>query len=284
MCRRRPCRVVETLKPVRSEPAVVPHATADGRRLYYDSDGAGEPVLFVGDVGLGAWQWGWQHGAVAGPYEAVTADHRGVGRSEAPAGPRRLSGLVDDAVAVLRDHGSRSAHVVGCGLGGAVALALARRTERVRSLALFGTPAVGDDYDPTPLRAAPDDREALRTSLTAALSAGFVERHGDALARMAEWRAAEDAGLDAWDAQRAALEGFDPRDALYEVTVPALVVHGEADALCPAAAGRRLAEGLPRGEFHGVAEAGHLVHVEAARPVTDRLLAFLDDVGADRGG
>ncbi|MFB6127237.1 MAG: alpha/beta fold hydrolase [Halolamina sp.] len=254
----------------------MPRATNDGCRLHYDSDGAGEPVLFVGDIGFGAWQWGWQHGAVAGPYEAVVADTRGAGRSDAPAGPYRMADLADDAAAVLRDHGSRSAHVVGCGLGGAIALTLARRSERVRSLTLLGTPDCADGYDPEPLRTDPDDPAALSASLTAALSETFVEGHEDAVERMVAWRADEDAALDAWDAQRAALAGFDLRDVLYEVTVPTLVVHGEADALCPPAVGRRLAEGLPRGEFHGVADAGHLVHVEAARPVNDQLLAFLN--------
>jgi pimeloyl-ACP methyl ester carboxylesterase len=76
-------------------------------------------------------------------------------------------------------------------------------------------------------------------------------------------------------AQRAALDGFEA-GPLYEVDQPALVVHGGADRAVPAAAGRELADGLPRGEFEAYPDAGHLVCVERSQPVNDRLLGFLD--------
>lgn len=263
----------------------MPSATSHGHRIAYAADGDGDAVLFLGDVGLGAWQWGWQQPAVAGPYEGVVVETRGTGRSDAPTGPYDVDDLADDAAVVLSAAGHRSAHVVGAGLGAAVALTLARRGSRVTSLTLLGAAASGDAFDPDPLRADPDDREALRSSLRATLSAAFVERHPEEVERMVEWRAAEDAAPEARAAQAAALEGFDVADALYEITTPALVVHGADDDVCPVAAGERLAEGLPRGEFAAIADAGHLAHVEASRPVNDRLLGFLAErANADGGG
>ena len=49
----------------------MPTTTRDGVTLHYETTGDGPTVVFVGDVGYGAWLWGWHHDAVAGPYEAL---------------------------------------------------------------------------------------------------------------------------------------------------------------------------------------------------------------------
>ena len=244
--------------------------------LYYETAGSGPTVAFVGDVGYGAWQWGWQHAAVAGPYESLVADLRGTGRSDAPPGPYAVEDLVADFTTVLSDAGVRSAHVVGAGLGGMVALEAARTTARVDSLVLLGTAASGADLDLEPLWGDPDDPDALESSLAAGLSDAFVDARPDAVERMVEWRSEADADRAAWEAQAAAVADFDVSDRLYEITAPALVCHGRDDAVWPPARGEALAEGLPRGEFYGVEDAGHLVHVEASRRVNDDLIGFLD--------
>ncbi|WP_144904998.1 alpha/beta fold hydrolase [Halobellus captivus] len=247
----------------------------DGVDLYYDTAGRGETVAFVGDVGYGAWQWGWQHAAVAGPYRSLVTDLRGCGRSNAPSGPYAVADFVDDLTAVLSDAGVRSAHVVGAGLGGMVALEAARTTSRVDSLVLVGTAARGEGLDLEPLWGAPDDRGALEGSLRAGFSGSFSEARPDALAQMVDWRSAEDAARSAWEAQIAAVTDFDVSDRLYAITDPALVVHGADDAVWPFERGDALAEGLPRGELSSIEDAGHLVHIEASKRVNDDLLGFL---------
>ncbi|XVH30217.1 alpha/beta fold hydrolase [Haloferacaceae archaeon DSL9] len=244
--------------------------------LYYERDGAGDPVVFIGDIGFGAWQWGWQYAALAGPCETIVLDTRGCGRSEAPAEPCTVGDLAGDVEAVLRDANRRAAHLVGAGLGGMIALELAFATGRARSLTLIGTSADGARYDPSPLFAPPTDSEAMSASLDAAFSAPFRAEHPDALEQISAWRVDEDADRDRWDAQATAIDTFDRSDGLYEVTVPALVVHGTGDACCPIAAGRDLADGLPRGEFEAV-DAGHCAHIERSRSVNDRLVGFLSE-------
>ena len=265
----------------------MPVARNDGVSLYYETaaDGASADadtgtgtVAFVGDAGFGAWQWGWQYAALAGPYRTLVADLRGAGRSDAPPGPYSVADLAADLDAVLADASVRKAHVVGAGLGGMVALQAAREGSRVRSLSLLGTAASGEAVDPRTLYADPADESALRESLSAALSEEFLDARPDEADRIVRWRAEDDAAPDAFEAQAAAVEGFDRSDSLYEVTTPALVVHGTADAAWPAEAGRELADGLPRGEFFGVADAGHLVHAEASGTVNDRLLGFLESL------
>ncbi|QFU82190.1 alpha/beta fold hydrolase [Natronorubrum aibiense] len=255
----------------------MPTATNGSVSLYYDREGDGDPVVFVSDAGLGGWSWGWQHAALAGPAEVVVWDLRGTGRSDAPPGPYTLETLVADLEAVLADCNIRKAHLVGCGLGGAIALRAARDSSRVETLTLFGTAASGDAYALEPLFAPLDDREALRESLAAGFSDDFVASQPDVLDGIVDWRIDGDAERAGWEAQAAALEDFDARDWLVEVTQPTRVIHGSEDELVAPSAGQALARGLPRGEYTELEGAGHLCFIERSRTVNDRLVGWLAD-------
>ena len=182
----------------------MPSVNADGVSLRYETNGSGPAVVFVNDVGFGAWLWSYQHAAVAGPYEATVWDLRGTGESDAPEGPYALSTLVSDLAAVVSATGSRRVHLVGAGLGGVIALEYARRHERAASLAVLGT-APGDavDEDALSAMAAPtDDPAALAASLDTAFAPGVPEAHPDVIEQIAEWRGADDAeppaGIRKW--------------------------------------------------------------------------------------
>lgn len=256
----------------------MPTATHGDVDLFYETAGSGPTVAFVEPVGFGAWCWSWLVEALAGPFETLVWDLRGTGRSDASPGPYDVSTLAADLDAVLADHGARRTHLVGVGLGGMIALQYSREHSRAATLALLGTTADGRHVDADALeglQAPRDDREALRESLRGAFSSGVVDAHPDAVDRIAAWRADDDADPEGWDAQTAAMTGFELTD-LYEVTTPSLVVHGRDDAVVPVDAGRDLADDLPRGTFEGI-DAGHLVAAEEPTAVEDALAAHLEE-------
>lgn len=257
-------------------------ARRDGVSLYYETEGDGETVAFLGEIGFGAWQWGWQHAALAGPYEALVPDMWGTGRSDASSNSYSVENLSSDLEAIFAEHGSRRVHLVGAGLGGMVALAYAREYGRARSLTLIGTSPGGPRarLPAAPrerLFAPPDDRDALRESLSGLFSEEFIDKQPEVCEGIAKWRAAGDAGRKGWEAQNAAFEGFDASDWLYEITTPALVLHGKDDEVVPVENGRTLAEGLPKVDLEVYEDAGHGVWIERSRPVNDRILEFLDE-------
>ena len=263
----------------------VPTATWRGGSLHYATDGPadGHTVAFVNPVGYGAWVWGWQQPALAGPRETVVWDLPGTGRSD-PVPDLDVDGLADGLEAVLADHETRKVHLVGAGLGGMVALRYARRFGRARSLTLLATAATGDAVDGAALdalalpadAAGPDARASCHERFAGAFTPAFREAGEDQVDAICDWRLAEDATGAAWTAQAEAMTGF-RAGPLYEVAAPALVCHGVADPVVPEAAGRRLASDLPRGQFEAV-EGRHLAYVEHARAVTDRLEEFLAGV------
>jgi 3-oxoadipate enol-lactonase len=259
----------------------MPEVTRDGVALYYETDGHGETVAFVNDAGFGAWLWGWQYDAVAGPCETLVWDLRGTGRSDAPPGPYDVDALAADFEAVLADAGVDRAHVVGAGLGGMVALRYAREYDRARSLTLFGTASTGTAVDEQALRDLyPADDDSLEESLAGAFSPAFREAQPDLVADVCRWRSEEDAGPQATEAQLGAALSFEA-DPLYECTLPALVCHGLDDPVVPASAGQRLADDLPRGSYEPV-EGRRLCFIEHARAVTDRLLGHVEDHSSER--
>lgn len=260
----------------------VPTATADdGTTLRYAVAGEGDapPVALVNDAGFGAWAWGWQHEPLAGRRRVVTFDHRGTGDSDA-AEPYDVDRLADDLGAVLAAAAAKPAHLVGFGLGGAVALRYAR-DRGVRSLTLVGTCA-GDDIDTDGLtRCYPEgaDEAAVRATLPALFSDAFRDADPSLLERVVDWRRAEDAPPRARSAQVDAWLDFEPRP-LYELAVPAFVLRGTDDPAVDRTTAEALARDLPHGRFEAIA-GRRLAHVEASRAVNDALQTFFDEVDDD---
>ena len=244
----------------------------DGTTLRYATAGPedGEAVALVGEAGFGPWQWGWQHGAL-GPFRTLAVDLRGTG-PDAPPGPYRVGTLAADLEAVLADAGCRRAHLLGFGLGGMVCLRHAREYGRARSLSLVGTAATGDAVD----RAAFEALFEAPGMLSGAFTEAFREVRPDLVERVVAWRREEDPSPAVRESQLAAALSFEA-DSLYELPMPALVLHALDDPVVPAAAGEALADGLPRGTFEPV-EGRRLAHVEHSVAANDRLDEFLRSV------
>ncbi len=112
-----------------------------GERIYYESTGSGEVVLFSHGAGGNHAIWVHQTPVFAEKYRVVTWDQRGWGKS---SDVRGLAGDSETAVEDLRrllDHlDIDKAHLVGQSMGGwAVAGFALRYPERTRSLVLANT-------------------------------------------------------------------------------------------------------------------------------------------------
>ncbi|WP_248516701.1 alpha/beta fold hydrolase [Salinarchaeum laminariae] len=291
----------------------MPTVTNRGVEIAYETAGSGEAVAFVPTLGYGPWQLSWQVPAVAGPFRAIAMELPGTGElggplptDDAPPAPT-VSTLAAHLEAVLADAEARRVHLVGCGLGGHVALEHATQYGRARSLTLVSTtPGLPEGTMPAPngaqsggapggddavgrtdrlvdaLYAPADDNAALRSSLSHVLSPEFVAEHPDVIEGITEWRAEEDADRAGWAVQAPAFTSWEREWPLYELTEPTLVVHGGADAVVPPVNADRLAELLPTTERLAFPDAGHLVTVERSRPLNDRLVGFLEQYAADR--
>lgn len=288
------CVAVTPYPQVRARVPAADLVEVRGRSVHAPQRGAGEPVVLLHGFGASAWSWREVVARLAPSYLTVAVDLNGFGWSERPeaASAYLREGQVDTVIAVMDALGLDSAHVVGHSYGGSIAQTLAvSHPTRVRSLVLVDTARA--DYPETrrsPLAAlrALDTlfvrtfalrprqvRRALERSIaddslvTTDLVAGYLAR-----------LAVEGAGRAFWGLTRPR-RGQPPAVEPEGISAPTLVVWGEEDSLIPVEGARERARRIPRSRFVTLPAVGHLPMEEAPERLSELILAFLADPGAD---
>ena len=266
---------------------------ANGIDIEYESIGPSdaEPLLLV--MGLGAQLISWPRGfcelLAAEGFRVIRYDNRDVGLSskfddvdvDVPAAfaaalsgqrveaPYLLTDMAEDGFGVLDVLGIDSAHVVGVSMGGMIAQTMAIiRPERVRTLTSImsttGSPEVGQP--------APEAMTAL-LERPPAERAGAIE-HGVKVSRVLsgpgfpfdeDWirqRAAEsfDRCYNPDGTARqllAIMASGDRTEDLGKLTVPTLVIHGDADPLVTYSGGEATAKAVPGAQLLTIEGMGH---------------------------
>ena len=225
--------------------------------------------------GLGSpsvsYQLGFVDRLLAAGFEVIRFDNRDLGRSTRLTGPEQsydASDMADDAVAVLDAAGWDAAVVFGQSMGGMIAQQLAidhpaRVTHLISLMSSTGHRTVGGSSDSVRdalLAVAPDDRD------------GWLDHRVETERFWAspelwdpDWVRAKgiemfDHGVDPLGTQRqyqAVLASPIRDEMLASVSVPALVMHGSADALIDPSAGRHTAACLPNGRYVEIDGLGH---------------------------
>lgn len=95
------------------------YADINGAKLYYEAAGEGHPLVFLHAGVANLHMWDDQFTAFADHYRVVRYDHRSFGQSSAPAGPASAAADVHE---LLRSLNISKAYMVGCSMGGGMAL------------------------------------------------------------------------------------------------------------------------------------------------------------------
>jgi pimeloyl-ACP methyl ester carboxylesterase len=257
--------------------------TPDGTELFYRDWGAGRPVVFVHGMLMSSDMWQYQMLHLAeGGFRAVAYDRRGHGRSDDPGKGYEFDTLADDLAALLDGLDLTGITLVGHSMGGGeVARYLSRHgSRRVSRIALVSSTVPKLNTDPE-ARAALLDQ--LRSSYgqwvaeNAALSFGDG-LHGCAIPQLEKDRVIRDwmgVSLGAAVACMAANMRADFDAELTNITVPALVLHGDHDAFAPLeTCGRRSADLIPHSQLVVYSNAAHMPHLSHREQLNADLLAF----------
>lgn len=115
----------------------MPVADSSGTSIYYETHGAGSPIVFVHGSGGNHAAWWQQVAALRDRYTVVTLDLRGFGNSQSDSDAYDAQDFPGDIVAVLEHADLTDAVLVGQSIGAAAALKAALRVpERVRGVIL----------------------------------------------------------------------------------------------------------------------------------------------------
>jgi pimeloyl-ACP methyl ester carboxylesterase len=257
--------------------------------LYYETFGRQDaPVLLLVN-GLGSqcinFKVEFCEKFAARGFRVVRFDNRDVGLSThlEEGSKYTVEDMAEDAFAVLDAIGATSAHIAGWSMGGMIVQAMAlRHPDRVLSMtSVMSAPgALTGERDPDVVAAfsapAATTREEAAERHLAGLKAWGSPACYDVERITADAYAAFDRSWDPGGRQRqmmAVAASPSREEALRALTVPTLVVHGDADRLVPLEFGRRTALAVPGAELEIVAGMGH----DYPPQFWDRLVELISD-------
>ena len=259
-----------------------------------DTGGDGRPVVLIHGWPLSGASWSGQEPTLgAAGYRVLTYDRRGFGRSDKPGADCSYDydTLTDDLDAVLSDLDLRDVTLVGFSMGGGeVARYLGTHgADRVRS-AVFAAaipPCLRKDdshpdgaLDDATVQQMQADLEADPAGFLDGFTRTFFSADGELKVTEEQRQEALRLALDAdVHGARECIASWveDFTQDLAKVTVPTLVIHGDADAIVPLEkSGQRTHEQVEGSELQVIAGGPHGINVSHAAEFNEALLAFLD--------
>jgi non-heme chloroperoxidase len=266
----------------------------NGRLHVQDTGGSGRPVILIHGWPMSSESWSAQVAALqSAGYRVITYDRRGFGQSQKPIVGYSYENLSADLAALIEELDLRDVTLVGFSMGGGeVANYCARNgVDRLRSVVFASsvTPyLMHSKLNPEgPL--GKKQAAQMAASLTAHRNSFFDEfvteffsANGTVQVSEEQRQAAvamcQQSGTIAALACLSAFGSTDFREDLERVTVPGLVIHGDADQTVPFdGSAKRTHEMLADSRLHVIAGGPHGINVSHAEEFNDALLAFLDE-------
>ena len=236
--------------------------------LHYEKQGQGEPLILLHGIGSNSKSFHRQLKAFSTHFTTIAWDAPGFGKSGMPSTPITGIETYSEALLNLLDaENLKSATILGHSFGGIIAQDFYRRyPNRTQSLILADTTQGGGDpakrlhmiRTMTPEQLA---RERAPHLLSRNAPAEIVE---EARARMAEIHP------PGYEAAAIAISTADTRGVLDQITIPLLMIWGDADTITPA-----WKEWPKRAEVKLIPNAGHLCYLEQPQLFAQIVIDFL---------
>ena len=262
-------------------------------KIHYCDWGTGDPVLFIHGWPSTSQMWEYQLAEFAKAGKRVIAyDRRGFGRSSVPFQAYDYDALAADLAAVIEQLDLRNVTLVGFSMGGGEVVRYLNRygTDRIARVALIGavTPFLAktsDNPDGVPTEVFDKITEELMKDRPGFLDTFGKQFFGVSLinhpvsdAFLQHFRTL--ASLSSAHATLECAAAFaytDFRDDMQAVTVPCLIIHGDADKTVPIeASGDRSAKMLPHAQYVVYEGAPHGLWYTHKDQLNADLLAFIN--------
>jgi len=262
----------------------MPHAQVGGQRLYYEDIGSGDDVIvFSHGLYMDHSMFEPQVEAVRERWRCITWDERAHGATQSTDEQFDYWDMAGDLLGLLDHLGIERAVLAGMSQGGFLSLRAAlKEPARVRALVLLDTQTGVERAEKIQAYnqlmeawMAPDGppQQVLDTVAAIILGPDF----SDAQRWQERWVAMPKSDVhQAYGTLVSRADDVAPR--LSELTMPALVLHGEQDLAIEHSLAVQLASALPDGELVTVAGAGHAANLTHPDQVNPALVSFLERV------
>ena len=234
--------------------------------IYYEIHGEGEPLVMINGAG-GTVEWIRRLIPIySREYRLLLFDNRGAGQSDKPDMAYTTAMMADDLAGLLDAIGIASAHVRGVSFGGMIAQEFAlRHPKRVRSLILLVTSSggphsiIGPSAGLAKAQQMPP-KEATEALLRCFITEEFVEKNPKLFQQLVAFALEHPIDPGSLAKHADAIKRHDTYDRLPEITVPTLVIAGDADRVIPVENARILASRIPDAELVILKECGAHAH------------------------
>jgi non-heme chloroperoxidase len=266
--------------------------TADGTKLFYKDWGTGKPVIFIHGWAMNSDMWQYQMIDLAGQgFRCITYDRRGHGRSDHPWQGYDYDTLADDLAALIKQLELQKITLVAHSMGGGEIVRYLSRhgANRIAQIVFVGatTPFLLKTAD-NPQGLDKGLFEKLRTTMSKDLphflaygAPGFFGAgQGKALVspEMMQWAVnlcLQSSPKALLDCNRVVTE-TDFRAEIRKITIPTLVIHGDADqSAALEITGRRTAQLIQGSQFKIYEGAPHGLFITHMERFNRDLLAFI---------
>ncbi|MCL4562320.1 MAG: alpha/beta hydrolase [Chloroflexi bacterium] len=252
-------------------------SSPDGTRLYFESVGAGEPLLLVAGRNSDHTLWNVVRQDFAQHYQVIVYDQRGTGQSDKPETPPYSTRIfARDAVSILDHLQINRAHVYGVSMGGAICQWLGiDDPDRCQTLVLACSTAGRSHGIPasSTTKTIMSEKNSFR-----GLSLLFSKPIGrNQLKFFSSMGATKQYPMPAYAEKlhRQASEQHDAWDLLPGIVTPTLVLQGSDDPVCPSQNANLLAERIPGAELYIISKGRHMFFIEFRQKVNRIVLDFL---------
>jgi 3-oxoadipate enol-lactonase len=263
--------------------AFAPLTTTDGRFGYEEAgDAAARPLIFLHGIGGAARGWRDQLAFFGQRYHAVAWDMPGYGGS-APLADVSIATLADALQDFLTAVGAVKPILVGHSIGGMIVQQwLVKYSEAAAAVVLAQTsPAFGrpdGDWQRSFIdaRLGPLDHGETMRSLAPTLVEELIGDDPDPRGIEMAQECMASVPEVSYRAMMLALLGFDQREVLRDIKVPALVLSGSKDRNAPAPMMAKMASYIPTATYMELEGAGHLVNLERPKAFNAAVDQFLN--------
>ena len=233
-----------------------------------------DPVVLIHGLGCSWHHWSRQIGWIAHARRVVAVDMRGGGGKTRWTRPGwTTADMAADVYAVVTELGLRSPAIVGCSMGGTIALqyALDYPADISRLAVLASFASLPEEMAQSVERQSADIkskslREIAEERVGAAFTAGADQ---DVRAWMVDMIAGGD--KEGYESEAATTFAFNVRSRLGEIAVPTTIIHGDKDATVPVARAHEMAEGIRDATLHVLPGEGHFANVQVPEKVNPLL-------------
>ena len=269
----------------------MPYLSANGVQLYYESTGAGFPLVFCHEFAGDYRAWDFQVGFFARLYRCITYNHRGYPPSSVPEAPDAYSQeiLIEDLRSLLSHLGIDRAHLIGFSLGANVVLNFALRYPELCESIVVTACGAGSTNRSTFEQRMAETVQLLSTRGMRALADSYAEnptriqfkrKDPAGWARFRE-RMAEHSALGSSLILRGVMLRrpiiFSLEEQLIRLRVPTLLIVGDEDENCMDTS-VFMKRKIPSADLLTIPGSGHTVNLEEPALFNQMVSSFLHKV------